>query len=235
MVFKLPTKIKSDNKGYKTFVRLSYQSRNLESSELILDFSKTGWFEANLCAVLGAILSNVSEKRNKIKFVSLKPSIKDILTKNHFLSFFGGATIPDKYKTTIKFSIFDVAEGRKFQEYLDKELLSQRDLPKMSKLLRNKINKSILEIFSNAHIHGNCKYIFSSGQYYPRKRRLDFTVVDLGRSIHINVNTYLHNVNPFLHKELNGSDAIRWAIQEGNTTKTGDIPGGLGLSLLEIF
>jgi len=57
---------------------------------------------------------------------------------------------------------------------------------------------------------------------------LAFTIADLGKSIKSNVNHYLN-------KSLLGSEAIAWAVEEGNTTKTGTIPGGLGLSLIRDF
>jgi hypothetical protein len=34
---------------------------------------------------------------------------------------------------------------------------------------------------------------------------------------------------------MSATEAIKWAIKEGNTTKTGNIPGGLGLSLIRKF
>ena len=98
----------------------------------------------------------------------------------------------------------------------------------MSPLLKSKINKSIFEIFNNANIHGQCEHVFSCGQYFPFKRRLLFTIADLG-------NTIKRNVNAYLNQSFTGSDAIRWAVEEGNTTKTGTIPGGLGLSLIRDF
>ena len=98
----------------------------------------------------------------------------------------------------------------------------------MSPLLKSKINKSIFEIFNNANIHGRCQHVFSCGQYFPKKKRLLFTIADLGATIK-------HNVNQYLDRSLPASEAIQWAVEEGNTTKTGSIPGGLGLSLIRDF
>lgn len=47
--------------------------------------------------------------------------------------------------------------------------------------------------------------------------------------------TIRKNVNDFLKSKINGAKAIEWAVEEGNTTRTGTIPGGLGFSLIRDF
>jgi hypothetical protein len=121
-----------------------------------------------------------------------------------------------------------MVEEKLFKDYLDKELLNKQAIPAMSLALRKKINESIFEIFNNAMIHGKCQYITSCGQYYPTKKKLDFTIVDLGATIKTNVNQYLG-------KDMSGKECISWAVEEGHTTKQGTIPGGLGLSLIRTF
>lgn len=75
-----------------------------------------------------------------------------------------------------------------------------------------------------------CKKIHTCGQYYPKKtpKRLDITIVDMGKTIKA-------NVNEFLNETLKGNEAIEWALQYGNTTKTGNISGGLGLDIIFEF
>ncbi len=231
MIFSFPKEVKSNYGGYETLVRLYYTffSQNSEFSELKLDFKDTYFFDANLCAVLGAILSKVNENNNTIIFLNLKPKVESIFTRNHFLSYFGGQILPDHNSTTIKFKKFEVVEDKQFKAYLDNELLTQQDLPQMTLTLRKEISKSMFEIFSNADIHGKSKYVFCCGQYYPQLKKIDFTIVDLGRTIRYNVREYLKN------PMMSATEAIKWAIEEGNTTKTGNIPGGLGLSLIRKF
>ena len=231
MIFSFPKEVKSNYGGYATLVRLYYSffSQNSEFSELKLDFKDTYFFDANLCAVLGAILSKVSENNNTITFLNLRPKVESIFTRNHFLSYFGGQILPDYNSTTIKFKKFEVVEDKQFKAYLDNELLTQQDLPQMTLTLRKEISKSMFEIFSNADIHGKSKYVFCCGQYYPQLKKIDFTIVDLGRTIRYNVREYLQK--PL----MSATEAMRWAIEEGNTTKTGNIPGGLGLSLIRKF
>ena len=228
MRFILSDSISSDFNGYETLIDLFNRIDNLKFEDIILDFSKTKWFEANLTAVLGGILSNAQNNSNNIKLEGLSSKCETLFFRNHFLSHFGGLKIVDFNDTTIKYHKFKVTEEKLFKEYLDRDLLSKEAMPKMSDLLKKKINESIFEIFNNAVIHGDCQYIFTSGQYYPKKNRLDFTIVNLGKTIK-------ENVNEYLNKTLSGDETIKWAVTEGNTTKRGSIPGGLGLSLIREF
>ena len=52
----------------------------------------------------------------------------------------------------------------------------------------------------------------------------------MGKTIRKNVNDYFGSGS-----EISGDKAILWAVEEGNTTKKGNIPGGLGLSLIRDF
>ncbi len=95
--------------------------------------------------------------------------------------------------------------------------------------LLKKFRESVFEIFSNAVIHSQTKLgIFSCGQYFPKRHRLDFSFADLGIGIRQNV---LKNAELDLRADL----AIAWATDGQNTTKRGRIPGGLGLKLLREF
>jgi hypothetical protein len=71
--------------------------------------------------------------------------------------------------------------------------------------------------------------IFVCGQFYPKKKRIDFTIADAGIGIRQNVRRYLKD------NTISSCDAINWAITEGNTTKTRSHPGGLGFKLIKDF
>ena len=99
-------------------------------------------------------------------------------------------------------------------------------MPRISSGLLKKFRESIFEVFNNAVSHSGTKLgIFSCGQFFPKREKLDFTIVDLGVGIRENVNKY----GGF---ELLSEEAIDWATQGRNTTKSGNVPGGLGLKLL---
>lgn len=228
MIFEFPTHIRSSFIGYSILVDLFHLTRRLHNDHLILIFKNTVWFEANLCAGLGAILTKVESQNNTIEFKG-HTNIQSILSKNGFLAKFGGWKKKDYYETTIQYRQFAANDVKLFSKYLEEELLAKPDLPAMSGLLKKKINESIFEIFNNCYLHGNCHSAFSCGQYYPNKKRLDFTIADLGHSIRKNVREYRDT--PYLP----GVEAIQWAVELGNTTRVGDTPGGLGYGIIREF
>lgn len=204
----------------------------LEFEDIILDFSKNSWFEANLCAALGAIINEAGKNLNLISLKSLRPLQEDIFRRNHFLASFDGEKITDYNETTIKYRRNKLTDDKLIKEFLDKELVTKPDFPKLSEAAKAEIIRSIFEIYSNAVIHGDCEDVFSCGQFYPNKRppRIDFTIVDVGKTIK-------KNVSDHLQQETDGIDAIRWAMVENHTTKPkkDNIPGGLGLKIIKEF
>jgi anti-anti-sigma regulatory factor len=223
-----PSNISSDHKGYLFFARLSQEIASLRSQKIVFDFRNVSWFEANLCAILGAIISQADENLNTTEIINLKPTVADILERNDFLTYYTGMKRADGKATVVAFKKFKMSDESAFRNYLEHDLLAVPDLPKMSSMARKKILESIFELFNNAVIHARCKHIFSCGQYFPNKKELKFTVVDLGKTIR-------SNVSEFLRQPVEGDSAIDWAVEEGTTTKTGPIPGGLGLSIIRAF
>ncbi len=230
MEIRLPQRVASQFEGYSYLTSLFYKLLDSEEKKHILDFKQTTWFEANLSAVLGAINSIISEEGKSITIVNLNSRLENVFLRNGFLREFEGGVIPDNKGTIISFRKYSRFEDIEFMDYIRDELLSKPDFPRHSKLLGKKINESIFELFENARTHGQCKNIFTCGQYYPGKtpKRLDITIVDMGKTIKANVIEYLQ-------QDLNGYEAIEWAMKYGNTTKTGDVSGGLGLDIIFEF
>lgn len=230
MKIQIPSNISSTYAGYSALVSLFHKVKDISFSDIVFDFSKNQWFEANLAAVFGAIIYQTEKNTNNITFENLSPRVEEILQKNHFLYHYGWPTKPDKYNTTIMYQKFKLGDDALFKAYVTTQLLARPDFPTTSTLLAKKINESIFELFENARTHGKCEYIFTCGQYYPTKipARVDFTIVDIGKSIKF-------NVNQFLKRDMEGYQTIDWAMGYGNTTKTGNISGGLGLDLINRF
>jgi hypothetical protein len=225
----IPIKVCSDYSGYSFLSKLHNELEQLEFEQVVLDFSRNTWFEANLCAVLGAIINQANANFNQISVESLRFKQLDIFSRNHFLAAFGGQKIKDHFDTTIKYRRNKLSDDKLIKEFLDRELINKPDFPKLSIAAKSEIIRSIFEIYSNAVIHGDCTEVFSCGQFYPRKNppQINFTIVDVGRTIKT-------NVSEFLQKSITGIDAIEWALEENNTTKPKErnIPGGLGLKII---
>jgi hypothetical protein len=151
-----------------------------------------------------------------------------ILSKNRFLSQFGWADRSDTYGTTLEYRRFASDDKESFNDYV-KALLAKKGMPAMSSGVRKRLRESVFEIFDNAVIHSETvDGVFACGQVFPTKRRLDFCVADAGIGIR-------ENVRKRLGLDLAPAEAIQWALTGRNTTKTGAIPGGLGLKLLHEF
>ncbi|MDP3027910.1 MAG: ATP-binding protein [Deltaproteobacteria bacterium] len=228
MRFSLP-EIRHDQAGFEALIRLHAQTKDCLFDDIDIDMGATTWFDADMCAAFGAILYRMGKNMNTVKLENIRPNVEKILSKNGFLSHYGREKIPDQWGTTIPYQRFDVKDDRYFAGYIENELIRRSEMPSMSLGLLKKFRESIFEIFSNAVLHSRTEQgIFSCGQFFPARHQLDFSVTDLGIGIRQNV------------KENTGLDfapeeAIAWATKGRNTTKRGQIPGGLGLKLLGEF
>jgi hypothetical protein len=228
MKLQLP-QIRHDRAGFESLVRLNAQTENCFFKGIEIDMSRTAWFDADMCAALGAILYRLGDDLNMVQLTNIQPKVRQVLSKNGFLSSYGRERIPDTWGTTIPYQRFEVKDDRYFASYIEKELVLRREMPRMSAGLLKKFRESVFEIFSNAVIHSRTELgIFSCGQFFPKRHCLDFSVADLGIGIR-------RNVKENAGLDLLAEDAIAWATEGRNTTKKGSIPGGLGLKLLREF
>ena len=229
VIFRLPEAIDHDYSSFETLACLYIQTKDQGFKNIELNMEDTNWFAADMCAVLGSILHSLRKRLNEVSLKNIDPSIEEIFSKNGFLSHYGGALIPDQWGTTISYKRFDITDDHHFANYIESEFISRSEIPKMSDILLKKFRESIFEIFSNSVLHSQSDMgVFSCGQFFPNQDRLIFTVADLGVGIR-------HNINNHTQQELSGEEAIIWATKEGNTTKSGNLPGGLGLKLLRDF
>ncbi len=218
-----------DQAGFEALVCLQDRTKESLFDDIDIDMGAVTWFDADMCAALGAILYRLGENLNTVKLVNLLPKVENILSRNGFLSHYGRERIPDRWRTTIPYQRFDVKDDRYFAGYIENELIHRSEIPAMSPGLLKKFRESIFEIFSNAVLHSRTELgIFSCGQFFRTRDRLDFSVADLGIGMRQNIkdNTGL-NLSP--------ENAILWATLGRNTTKRGRVPGGLGLKLLGEF
>lgn len=227
----IPIKVTSSIEGYELLIRLYDDLKDLNNEDIQLSFYNVHWFEANLAAILGAIIENLENNGNKVSLIGADEFRKktDILYRNGFLPYYGIETNNLMNSSTqIPYKKFKESDHKFYNQYIQVELLDNPDFPKHSKNLGIEIKRNIYELFENARTHGRCQNIHTCGQFYPGRKRLHITIVDTGQTI-------INNVTAFLNKELPPSDCIEWAMESGNTTKTGNTPGGLGLGLIFEF
>lgn len=222
------TKISNINTSFESYQQLIsiYEEHKNESFGTI-HIELRNWFAANMSATLGAILDLFQANINDIKIDYIDPSIEKILLKNEFLTYFGYSKIADSFHTTIRFLKLKPTDGKYFNSYVYEELIGRNELPSMSPLLKEKIAEGIYEIFVNAQIHSNTKHIYTCGQFFPTDNKIEFTIVDVGIG-------FKRRINERFNSNLNSTQAIQWATQDRNTTKT-EVTGGIGLALLKEF
>jgi len=202
---------------------------NAAYGEEIVFTGRLNWFSAELCAPLGAILHKGLHNLNTYRFdESVSGEVLKVWAKNGFWEQFGGTTMADEFDTTLTFARFATSAESTFAKYIQRELMP-KELPQMNDSSKHRFRNSVQEVFNNAVLHSNTEHeIFICGQRYPQKDRLSFVISDLGNGIRYKVEEYTGN-------SWEASDAIDWAMQEGNTTKRGLTPGGLGLTWLREF
>lgn len=229
--FTIPKNFSSNLDGYEFLSNISIKTYDSNDSVVVFDFLSNELFDNNLCSPFGALIEDLKNRNNVVTLYGLNENVETGFKKNGFFQFLKASfTQEQSYVPKIDYKKFSLVDTNIFQKYINEQLLSLEDLPNMSDLLKKKINKSILEIFNNAHTHGLCEYVFTSGEFSEKEKKLRFTIADLGKTIRKNVNEYFNSGN-----KLGGKDCIKWAVEEGHTTKKGNIPGGLGLSLIREF
>lgn len=227
-----PAEIRNDYSSFKSLIDLHNQLKTFVLEDINMDFSRTSFIAANLSAVMGAIFDGTQDLCF-INLANFQQPVRIILQKNDFLSFYGVQRLPDHWGTTIKYKKFKANETQSFSDYIYDELFSKTDFPSMTKQLQKQIATSLLEIFVNAGMHGDCDSIYTCGQYFPRYEILNFTIVNLGRTIKQNVIDFC-KVKNIDTEGLTGIKAINWAVKEHTTTKIA-ATGGLGLNMVRNF
>lgn len=221
--------IRSDRKSFDAIADIAVKTKNVWLDSVEFDLSSCSFFEANMVAPLYAVIARLRDELNDVTIINISAEVSTILRKNKFLSVFNQPELTDTNQTTLPFKILKLTAGDQFNDYLD-TYMRGRGIPTMSKALTKRFRQSLFEIFLNATIHSQSKAgIFVCGQFYPHKHRLDFTIADAGVGIRENVRTYTRQ------PKLSSCKAIEWAMTEGNTTKSGNQPGGLGLKLIKDF
>lgn len=222
------TVLRSINDSYNSYQQIiDFYENNKDYFFHKISLSLTDFFSANMSAVLGAVLDLLSENINDISFENLDYKIESILQRNDFLSYYGRDKLFDTNHTTIKFQKLKPTDGKYFKTYVIEELIGRDELPNISAQAKAKILEAIYEMFVNAQIHSNTKFIYTCGQYFPTLNKILFTIVDTGVG-------FKEKVNQRFNSSLSATQAIKWAVQNEKTTKV-DVSGGLGLAVLKEF
>lgn len=221
------TNIDNTFESYQKLISLYEANKDRFFDMIHIELRK--WFAANMSAALGAVLDTLSDGFNDVHFNRIDQGIETILLKNDFLTYYGKERVWDVNNTTIKYQKLKPTDGKYFKTYVIEELIEghNTDLPKMSLGAKEKIVEAIYEIFVNAQIHSETAFIYTCGQFYPQMHKIEFTLADTGIG-------FKEKVNRRFQRELSAVQAIKWAVQDGKTTKE-EVSGGIGLAVLREF
>ncbi len=221
--------IRSDPRGFSRLGDLHRQLTELTDCDISIDLSQLEWLAGHMAAPMQMIVRKATARGNSIHFIKPRADVETVLRKNGFLP----GRIHDFHGTTMPVSHFARNEGKRCSWYA-KRHLDRKEMPRMTSALQRKFFEGIDELFENSSLHsGSSEFgVTVGGQFSPRRNRLDFTMIDGGRGIPgavrlVNRGTAVRNLSdPLL---------IDWAMQDYNTTRQGDIPGGLGSKILREF
>ncbi len=225
--------VRTDFAGFQQMIDLYDHLKYCDEDRIEIDMSDVTWFEANMCAPFGAVLS-ARKTVGGLRLFGVQQKVMSILQKNGFLPNFGFDRVkkPDTHGTTIEYQKFEQSDVQAFKNYVAKHFVG-KGIPRMTAALRVEFRRSISEMFQNAVYHSNSKRgIFACGQLFPggTNRRLDFSVSDLGDGMR---KVIFDNTG----QDLLPEEAIDWAMKGQNTTRRQEsgTPGGLGLKLIREF
>ena len=228
MIYHLPA-VRSTFKGFERLGRLASCTKDLVFDELMLDMSEVKVFDAHMAAPLGAILARVADAFNDVAIVDVPGKVERKLRRNRFLTRYRYESLRDPRRTAMPFRRMRLSGQGAFEDYVD-QWLGRRDMPEMSRKARKAFKTKVFEIYQNAVIHSESGIgVFVCGQFFPRKKRLDFTIADAGIGIRETVRRYFEN------DRIGSVRSLKWALAPHHTTKRGRLPGGLGLQLLKDF
>lgn len=229
--------------GFDKLAGLHGRMRGNRSHSFKIDMGQTDWFDANMCAVLGAVIHMSTRKNgNTVNLTNIPTKVLDALARNGFIQQYGDYSnyynttvayrrfdfktmppLPGQARTALQHPIIDV-----FREHARAEFLRNPEITALSPPLFLHFSRNIFEMFDNAVVHSETvDGIFSCGQYFHNKRKLRFTIVDLGIGIGESVNKYFGT-------SLSSERAISKVVKGGITTKisTYNTAGGSGLRSL---
>ncbi|MGU3467756.1 hypothetical protein ACLBXO_23195 [Methylobacterium sp. C33D] len=221
---RLAERVHSTVSGFSLIARLHQQMLPFRDSDVTVDLTGVDRIDGHLTPCLQAVVNRASINGNTVRLANVAPAIHATFCKNRFVL----EERADKFNTVMPVTTFAVDGGKEFAIYA-KKYLSRPEMPRMTVSLREKFYEGVGELFENSAMHSRTKYpIIVGGQFYPIKNFISMSIVDIGQGIQ-------RAVSDKLGIRLNPQDAIGWAMEPFNTTKDGDVPGGLGSKILREF
>ena len=226
LIYRFQNNIDTTPSGHAKLVNFYLAYNQSSKLEVVLDLNEVNFIDANQCALLGAILTKLGrENRHKFSFIGSQILGQfNILSRNGFIkSSSESLTLGRNSSSAVRMALFTTEQDTEFLDYIENELLCHPALVKHIDF-KDELIEHFSELFANIATHAQTNEVFVCGQYYPKRRELKFSIVDLGIG-------FLPPIMEYTKGEVaTAEQAIAWALN-GNSTKL-DAPGGLGIKSL---
>ena len=214
---------RTDARTFAAFGELYARAKAHPHQHFPIDCSELTFCNGNLSAALSAIHRQLGEHGKGLQFLNLRPRVRGVLNDTGLF----GVAFQRPRQSVIPLMSFAAGESSRFDLYTRKGL-ENKGLPRMSPALEQQFFSGIHELFTNFEIHAqSTPGAWASGQLFPQLGRVEMTLVDHGIGIPTKIIERGFASTPHA--------AIEWAMTGANTTRQGDVPGGLGLKVLREF
>jgi hypothetical protein len=226
----------NSNDGYFCYSKLFDTSEAISripgnKLKIVIDFNYCTFLDHLGVAFLGGLIHLIRERQGEVTFNwhTLSPKIRMNLAQNGFLQEFSGEIEPWRGNSIpFRYDIDLTSRDYGILPYLEDQWLG-RNWINISDQLKQLIISNLAEIYTNAFDHSQSAIgVFSCGQHYPKEKRLELSTIDFGVGIASNVRSLPG------HDSMSTEEALKWAFQQGNSTKK-DISRGNGLTILNDF
>lgn len=227
--------IETNHAGVSELLKFYEWARQYKYSSVQLNISPCNSMDANLSALLLAIVHKLKAE-NKIYVFLILADGMNVFMRNGLIAHLSGKGNANPYtdnrESTIPCTVFDTTDDEGFCQYVRRDFFGHRGLLNVPSTTKINLTTHFEEIFVNVLQHAETTYpVFTCGQYFPEKNVLKFTLVDLGQG-------FLKKIAQKTKGEVNtDNQAIIWSTYDLNTTK--DIltfgPGGTGLKELKKY
>jgi hypothetical protein len=231
LILNIPT-LNDGIQDFEELFLLHQRAISVDRDTITLDFSDCKFLRHNAVAFLGGLVrfNQNCGKTVIINWDSIQEKVCANLRQNGFYTAhtgdgngWAGNSIPYREER--------LQDQNKFLEYL-RDLWLAKGCANMDldEDAQREILGKVVEIYVNACEHSDSQIgTFVCGQHYPRRGKLSLSLIDFGVGIP-------HRVRNHLNKpSMEASDAIEWAMAQGNSTCSKYVPRGTGLDALRNF
>jgi hypothetical protein len=213
---------RADARTFAAFGEIYAQALASDARVFTVDCSGLAFCSGNLSAAVQVLKRQVFVQGRLLEFINFQPTVKSVLDDAGL----HGAANQRPRSTVIPMAHFVPGESGRFDLYAESGLRG-KGLPQMSRSLEQHFFTGIHELFTNFEIHSQSPLAWACGQLLPQRGRIEMTLVDQGVGFAAKIMSRGYASTPH--------QAIDWAMTGVNTTREGDVPGGLGLKILREF